>query len=127
MGLILFKYSPINRGIIPRSFLKTCKLFAFFSCHPTQSFHFHRTERINHSIENAIRLLQQTMWFIEFDGLTVVHDKNTIRVHDRVQPMGNSQYRAFGEFLTNGSLYETVGAAETDTSIVMFLIRSHTN
>lgn len=47
-----------------------------------------------HTVKGRLLVLQQFSWCIEFGNLSLVQHQNLVRVHNRIQSVGNSQYSA---------------------------------
>lgn len=59
-------------------------------------------------VEVAVRVGEQNVGIVEFDGLSLVHDENTVRVHDGDETVSDGDDSAIRELLPDSLLDQTV-------------------
>lgn len=93
----------------------------FLVCDFRQAIKFLAAQGVDHVPEDALVILQQVVWRVEFDGSTGVHDKYAVGVDDRVEAMSHCEDGAIGELDANRLLNQTIGAVEEMKSSERFL------
>lgn len=109
-----FRPIPLSYSNTPMSHrLKTNDTHRNYNKHlrsyTVQQIGIDRSCVLHHLVQKTIFVVQQIMRMIEFDYFPVVQHEYAVRIHNRVQTMGDRQHRARSEFVPDGLLNQTVG------------------